>query len=87
MSLPPQLVAVYDEQDPHHGGDGTSTSSTGTQSPDPFHAASEIEVTTSILRTSKSRSGSPSGSAALSAQERHLAEQSSEVISGLKGDG
>ncbi|XP_029109212.1 partitioning defective 3 homolog isoform X8 [Scleropages formosus] len=46
-----RLVAVYDEQDPHHGGDGTSTSSTGTQSPDPFHAASEIEVTTSILRT------------------------------------
>ncbi|KAL4624648.1 hypothetical protein GN956_G17539 [Arapaima gigas] len=46
-----RLVAVYDEQEPHHGGDGTSTSSTGTQSPDPCHAASEIEVTTSVLRT------------------------------------
>ncbi|KAM9460315.1 partitioning defective 3 homolog isoform 14-T15 [Salvelinus alpinus] len=60
-----QLVAVYDEQDPHHGGDGTS--STGTQSPDlfatelnssnmsafqPYQAASEIEVTPSALRSS-----------------------------------
>lgn len=62
-----QLVAVYDEQEPHHGGDGTSASSTGTQSPDlfatdlsagggafqPYQAASEIEVTPSALRTSK----------------------------------
>uniref|UniRef100_A0A6Q2XKZ4 PDZ domain-containing protein n=1 Tax=Esox lucius TaxID=8010 RepID=A0A6Q2XKZ4_ESOLU len=31
-----RLVAVFEEQDPHHGGDGTSASSTGTQSPDPF---------------------------------------------------
>ncbi|XP_013995032.2 partitioning defective 3 homolog isoform X5 [Salmo salar] len=61
-----RLVAVYDEQDPHHGGDGTSTSSTGTQSPDlfatelnssnmsafqPYQAASEIEVTPSALRS------------------------------------
>ncbi|TNN33529.1 Partitioning defective 3 [Liparis tanakae] len=30
------LIAVYDEQEPHHGGDGTSASSTGTQSPDLF---------------------------------------------------
>ncbi|KAJ8011896.1 hypothetical protein DPEC_G00063060 [Dallia pectoralis] len=59
-----RLVAVYDEQDPHHGGDGTS--STGTQSPDlfatelnssnmsafqPYQASSEIEVTPSALRT------------------------------------
>lgn len=65
-----QLVAVYDEQEPHHGGDGTSASSTGTQSPDlfaadlsagsgssafqPYQTASEIEVTPSALRTSKS---------------------------------
>uniref|UniRef100_A0A8C7V884 Par-3 family cell polarity regulator n=1 Tax=Oncorhynchus mykiss TaxID=8022 RepID=A0A8C7V884_ONCMY len=61
-----KLVAVYDEQEPHHGGDGTSASSTGTQSPDlfatelntssvsafqPYQAASEIEVTPSALRT------------------------------------
>ncbi|KAL0965991.1 hypothetical protein UPYG_G00289160 [Umbra pygmaea] len=59
-----RLVAVYDEQEPHNGGDGTS--STGTQSPDlfatelnssnmsafqPYQAASEIEVTPSALRT------------------------------------
>lgn len=66
-----QLIAIYDEQEPHHGGDGTSASSTGTQSPDlfaadlsagsgasafqPYQAASEIEVTPSALRTSKSR--------------------------------
>lgn len=37
-----QLVAVYEEQDPHHGGDGTSASSTGTQSPDPFTAVAEL---------------------------------------------
>lgn len=65
----PQLIAIYDEQEPHHGGDGTSASSTGTQSPDlfaadlsagsgasafqPYQAASEIEVTPSALRTSK----------------------------------
>ncbi|XP_038147960.1 partitioning defective 3 homolog isoform X2 [Cyprinodon tularosa] len=62
-----RLVAVYEEQDPHNGGDGTSASSTGTQSPDPFagemnaasafqpyQAASEIEVTTSALRSSMS---------------------------------
>lgn len=64
-----QLIAVYEEQEPHHGGDGTSASSTGTQSPDlfaadlgagggasafqPYQAASEIEVTPSALRTSK----------------------------------
>ncbi|KAL8164978.1 UNVERIFIED_CONTAM: Partitioning defective 3 [Gekko kuhli] len=62
-----QLVAVFDEQDPHHGGDGTSASSTGTQSPEifgselgtnagsafqPYQATSEIEVTPSVLRTS-----------------------------------
>lgn len=63
-----QLVAVFDEQDPHHGGDGTSASSTGTQSPEifgselgtnnvsafqPYQATSEIEVTPSVLRASK----------------------------------
>ncbi|KAM7370152.1 hypothetical protein PAMP_011430 [Pampus punctatissimus] len=58
-----RLVAVYEEQDPHNGGDGTSASSTGTQSPDPFpgelssasafqpYQASEIEVTPSSLRS------------------------------------
>ncbi|KAA0704907.1 Partitioning defective 3 -like protein [Triplophysa tibetana] len=50
------LVAVYEEQDPHHGGDGTSASSTGTQSPELFSAGelnlSEIEVTPSALRSS-----------------------------------
>ncbi|RXN01849.1 Partitioning defective 3-like [Acipenser ruthenus] len=61
-----RLVAVYDEQDPHHGGDGTSASSTGTQSPEmfgselnssnisafqPYQVTSEIEVTPSALRT------------------------------------
>uniref|UniRef100_A0A8C9CA89 Partitioning defective 3 homolog n=1 Tax=Phocoena sinus TaxID=42100 RepID=A0A8C9CA89_PHOSS len=60
-----RLVAVFDEQDPHHGGDGTSASSTGTQSPEmfgselgtnsvsafqPYQATSEIEVTPSVLR-------------------------------------
>nr|XP_023420409.1 partitioning defective 3 homolog isoform X2 [Cavia porcellus] len=60
-----ELVAVFDEQDPHHGGDGTSASSTGTQSPEifgselgtnnvsafqPYQATSEIEVTPSVLR-------------------------------------
>uniref|UniRef100_K7FZS8 Partitioning defective 3 homolog n=1 Tax=Pelodiscus sinensis TaxID=13735 RepID=K7FZS8_PELSI len=60
-----QLVAIFDEQDPHHGGDGTSASSTGTQSPEifgselgsnsvsafqPYQATSEIEVTPSVLR-------------------------------------
>lgn len=70
-----QLVAVYEEQEPHHGGDGTSASSTGTQSPDlfaaelsagggasafqPYQAASEIEVTPSALRTSKCRPAPP----------------------------
>lgn len=62
-----QLVAVYEEQDPHNGGDGTSASSTGTQSPEPFvsgmssasvfqpyQTTSEIEVTPSALRSSKS---------------------------------
>lgn len=65
-----QLVAVYDEQDPHHGGDGTSASSTGSQSPDvfsrgeissstpsafqPYQNSSEIEVTPLALRTSES---------------------------------
>lgn len=64
-----QLIAVYEEQEPHHGGDGTSASSTGTQSPDlfavdlsagggasafqPYQVTSEIEVTPSALRTSK----------------------------------
>ncbi len=64
-----QLVAVFDEQEPHVGGDGTSASSTGTQSPElfsgepststplsafqPYLPHSEIEVTTSTLRTSK----------------------------------
>ncbi|XP_034411143.1 partitioning defective 3 homolog isoform X2 [Cyclopterus lumpus] len=62
-----RLIAVYDEQEPHHGGDGTSASSTGTQSPDlfaadlnagsgasafhPYQVASEIEVTPSAMRT------------------------------------
>ncbi|XP_042328306.1 LOW QUALITY PROTEIN: partitioning defective 3 homolog [Sceloporus undulatus] len=61
-----RLVAIFDEQDPHHGGDGTSASSTGTQSPEifgselgtnaasafqPYQATSEIEVTPSVLRT------------------------------------
>uniref|UniRef100_A0A8C1IZD7 Par-3 family cell polarity regulator n=1 Tax=Cyprinus carpio TaxID=7962 RepID=A0A8C1IZD7_CYPCA len=62
-----RLVAVYEEQDPHHGGDGTSASSTGTQSPElfstgelnssnlsafqPYQTSSEIEVTPSALRT------------------------------------
>ncbi|XP_041847925.1 par-3 family cell polarity regulator alpha, b isoform X3 [Melanotaenia boesemani] len=62
-----RLIAVYDEQEPHHGGDGTSASSTGTQSPDlfatdlsagsgasafqPYQTTSEIEVTPSALRT------------------------------------
>ncbi|XP_067291080.1 partitioning defective 3 homolog isoform X2 [Pseudorasbora parva] len=62
-----RLVAVYEEQDPHHGGDGTSASSTGTQSPElfstaelnssnlsafqPYQNSSEIEVTPSALRT------------------------------------
>lgn len=57
-----RLVAIYEEQDPHNGGDGTSASSTGTQSPEPFasemnsasafqpyQASSEIEVTPSAL--------------------------------------
>ncbi|KAM9333282.1 partitioning defective 3 homolog isoform 2-T2 [Pholidichthys leucotaenia] len=72
-----RLVALYEEQDPHNGGDGTSASSTGTQSPEPFtsemssasafqphQANSEIEVTTSALRSSMSlnvrRSSDPS---------------------------
>ncbi|XP_037538349.1 partitioning defective 3 homolog isoform X2 [Nematolebias whitei] len=62
-----RLIAVYEEQEPHHGGDGTSASSTGTQSPDlfavdlsagsgasafqPYQVTSEIEVTPSALRT------------------------------------
>uniref|UniRef100_A0A668AW94 Par-3 family cell polarity regulator n=1 Tax=Myripristis murdjan TaxID=586833 RepID=A0A668AW94_9TELE len=62
-----RLVAVYEEQDPHNGGDGTSASSTGTQSPEPFPGElssanvasafqpyqnnSEIEVTPSALRS------------------------------------
>lgn len=67
FSLSLQLVAVYEEQDPHNGGDGTSASSTGTQSPEPFasdmssasafqpyQAHSEIEVTPSALRSSES---------------------------------
>ncbi|XP_067342139.1 partitioning defective 3 homolog isoform X3 [Channa argus] len=57
-----RLVAVYEEQDPHNGGDGTSASSTGTQSPEPFPiemtstsafqpypTSGEIEVTPSTL--------------------------------------
>ncbi|XP_056094704.1 par-3 family cell polarity regulator alpha, b isoform X2 [Rhinichthys klamathensis goyatoka] len=62
-----RLVAVFEEQEPHVGGDGTSASSTGTQSPEmfsgepststplsafqPYLPHSEIEVTTSTLRT------------------------------------
>ncbi|XP_037311855.2 partitioning defective 3 homolog isoform X2 [Pungitius pungitius] len=59
-----RLVAVYEEQDPHNGGDGTSASSTGTQSPEPFPTEmsspsasqprqpnSEIVVTPSALRS------------------------------------
>ncbi|XP_078281511.1 partitioning defective 3 homolog isoform X2 [Rhinoraja longicauda] len=60
-----RLVAVFEEQDPHHVGDGTSASSTGTQSPEmftnesapnslsafqPYQVSSEIEVTPSVLR-------------------------------------
>lgn len=61
-----QLVAVYEEQNPHNGGDGTSASSTGTQSPEPFSGElstasafqpyqtnSEIEVTQTALRSSE----------------------------------
>ncbi|XP_026148084.1 partitioning defective 3 homolog isoform X2 [Mastacembelus armatus] len=59
-----KLIAVFEEQDPHNGGDGTSASSTGTQSPEPFasemssasafqpyQTSSEIEVTPSSLRS------------------------------------
>lgn len=66
FSFSHQLVAVYEEQDPHNGGDGTSASSTGTQSPEPFSAElsaasafqpfqtnSEIEVTQTALRSSE----------------------------------
>lgn len=73
LSMSPQLVAVYEEQDPHNGGDGTSASSTGTQSPEPFTSElssasafqpyqtnSEIEVTPTALRSSKTRSGATS---------------------------
>ncbi|XP_030612054.1 partitioning defective 3 homolog isoform X2 [Archocentrus centrarchus] len=62
-----RLVAIYEEQDPHNGGDGTSSSSTGTQSPEPFasemnsasafqpyQASSEIEVTPSALLSNMS---------------------------------
>ncbi|XP_028289219.1 partitioning defective 3 homolog isoform X2 [Parambassis ranga] len=62
-----RLVAVFEEQDPHNGGDGTSASSTGTQSPEPFsseissasafqpyQANSEIEVTPSALLSNMS---------------------------------
>lgn len=61
-----QLVAVYEEQDPHNGGDGTSASSTGTQSPEtfpsemssasafqPYQTSGEIEVTQSAMRSSE----------------------------------
>ncbi|KAM3593420.1 uncharacterized protein V6R79_012640 [Siganus canaliculatus] len=61
-----RLVAVYEEQDPHNGGDGTSASSTGTQSPEPFNTDmsstsafqpyqtdSEIEVTPNTLRSNR----------------------------------
>uniref|UniRef100_A0A8D3CQ02 Par-3 family cell polarity regulator n=1 Tax=Scophthalmus maximus TaxID=52904 RepID=A0A8D3CQ02_SCOMX len=59
-----RLVAVYEEQDPHNGGDGTSASSTGTQSPEtfpsemssasafqPYQTSGEIEVTQSAMRS------------------------------------
>ncbi|XP_061820857.1 partitioning defective 3 homolog [Nerophis lumbriciformis] len=60
-----RLVAVFEEQDPHNGGDGTSASSTGTQSPEPYvvgqlssasafqpyQTDGEIEVTPSALRS------------------------------------
>ncbi|XP_048462678.1 partitioning defective 3 homolog [Rhincodon typus] len=61
-----RLVAIFEEQEPHHGGDGTSASSTGTQSPEifgsepapntlsafqPYQTSSEIEVTPSVLRS------------------------------------
>ncbi|XP_027129933.1 partitioning defective 3 homolog isoform X2 [Larimichthys crocea] len=59
-----RLVAVYEEQDPHNGGDGTSASSTGTHSPElfssdvssasafqPYQTNSEIEVTPTALRS------------------------------------
>ncbi|KAJ3594502.1 hypothetical protein NHX12_003809 [Muraenolepis orangiensis] len=39
-----RLVAVYEEQDPHPGGDGTSASSTGTQSPDLFASPVPLEL-------------------------------------------
>uniref|UniRef100_A0A8B9LJ66 Par-3 family cell polarity regulator alpha, b n=1 Tax=Astyanax mexicanus TaxID=7994 RepID=A0A8B9LJ66_ASTMX len=41
-----RLVAVYEEQEPHVGGDGTSASSTGTQSPDLF--STEVSSSTPI---------------------------------------
>uniref|UniRef100_A0A8C6VVQ0 Par-3 family cell polarity regulator n=1 Tax=Nothobranchius furzeri TaxID=105023 RepID=A0A8C6VVQ0_NOTFU len=72
------LVAVYEEQDPHNGGDGTSASSTGTQSPDPFangmssattfppyQNTSEIVVTPSTLLSSKSLNVRPSSDPSL----------------------
>lgn len=68
FSLSLQLVAIYEEQNPHNGGDGTSASSTGTQSPDPFASElssasafqpyqpnSEIEVTPTTLQSSESK--------------------------------
>uniref|UniRef100_A0A3P8VWA3 Par-3 family cell polarity regulator n=1 Tax=Cynoglossus semilaevis TaxID=244447 RepID=A0A3P8VWA3_CYNSE len=76
-----RLVAVYEEQDPHNGGDGTSASSTGTQSPEPFvgdlssvssfqpyQSSSEIEVTPSTLRSNMPLHVRPSSDPSLAAE-------------------
>ncbi|CAB1439046.1 unnamed protein product, partial [Pleuronectes platessa] len=74
------LVAVYEEQDPHNGGDGTSASSTGTQSPEPYsdissvsafqpyQTNSEIEVTQSALRSNMPLHVRPSSDPSLTAE-------------------
>ncbi|CAL8277177.1 unnamed protein product [Lota lota] len=54
-----RLVAVYEEQDPHSGGDGTSASSTGTQSPDLFAPpALELNGCTTLSSSSAASSSS-----------------------------
>ncbi|XP_034428503.1 partitioning defective 3 homolog isoform X2 [Hippoglossus hippoglossus] len=75
-----RLVAVYEEQDPHNGGDGTSASSTGTQSPEPYsdissvsafqpyQTNSEIEVTQSALRSNMPLHVRPSSDPSLTAE-------------------
>nr|XP_019943058.1 PREDICTED: partitioning defective 3 homolog [Paralichthys olivaceus] len=75
-----RLIAVYEEQDPHNGGDGTSASSTGTQSPEPYsemssvsafqpyQTNSEIEVTQSALRSNMPLHVRPSSDPSLTAE-------------------